>query len=180
MDKDHREVLIHTNYGDIILQLDASHAPVTARHFLAYVKDHYFDGSAFYRVMPGFVIQAGDYTAALDYRPPPLKPIRFEKNSLTNQRGSVAMAHLDPNSANAAFFINLQDNTQQFAPDAGNPGYAVFAHVVKGMDVVDRIAAVPTHDVEVLGAAQPYSDVPVKPVKIIKVTLLPMAPAKRP
>ena len=181
VDKDHREVLIHTNFGDITLQLDATQAPVTVRHFLAYVKERYFNGSAFYRVIPGFVIQAGDYTAGLDYRPPRLKPIPFEKNALTNVRGSVAMAHdQDPNSANAAFFINLQDNIQQLAPDAGNPGYAVFGQVVAGMDVVDKIAAVETHTVTLLNAVAPYDDVPVKPVKILKMTLLPMPRARKP
>lgn len=179
VDKDHREVLIHTNFGDITLQLDATQAPLTVKHFLTYVKTRYFDGSGFYRVIPGFVIQAGDYSADLDYRPPTQKPVPFEKNTLTNLRGSVAMAHLDPNDANAAFFINLQDNTQELAPSPGNPGYAVFGQVVKGMDVVDKIAAVPTHDQEVLGAAQPYTDVPTKAVKILKVTLLPL-PAKKP
>ena len=181
VDKDHREVLIHTNYGDITVQLDATQAPRTVKHFLTYVKERYFNGSAFYRVIPGFVIQAGDYTASLDYRTPTLKPIRFEPSALTNQRGSVAMAHdQDPNSANAAFFINLQDNTQQFAPDAGNPGYAVFGQVVAGMDVVDKIAAVETHSVTLLNAEAPYDDVPVKPVKLLKVTLLPMAHAGKP
>ncbi|HEY1772382.1 MAG TPA: peptidylprolyl isomerase [Gammaproteobacteria bacterium] len=180
VDKDHREVLIHTNFGDITLQLDATQAPLTVKHFLTYVKDRYFEGSAFYRVMPDFVIQAGDYTANLDYREPRLKPIPFEKNTLTNQRGSVAMAHLDPNSANGAFFINLKDNTQELAPDADNPGYAVFGQVVAGMDVVDKIAAVETHTVVLMNAAAPYDNVPVKPVKILKVTLLPMAPAGKP
>ena len=181
VDKDHRKVLIHTNYGDITVQLDATQAPVTVKHFLAYVKERYFDGSAFYRVIPGFVIQAGDYTAALDYRQPTHKPIRFESSALTNQRGSIAMAHdQNPNSANAAFFIDLQDNTQQFAPDAGNPGYAVFGQVVAGMDVVDKIAAVETHTVTLLNADAPYDDVPVKPVKVLKVTLLPMPAAGKP
>lgn len=180
VDKEHREVLIHTNYGDITLQLDATQAPVTVKHFLTYVKDRYFNGSAFYRVIPGFVIQAGDYTAGLDYRPPRQKSIPFEKNALTNLRGSVAMAHdQDPNSANAAFFINLQDNIQQLAPDAGNPGYAVFGQVVAGMDVVDKIAAVKTHTVTLLNAVAPYDDVPVKPVKILKMTLLPMPHARK-
>ena len=181
VDKAHREVLIHTNYGDITVQLDATQAPVTVKHFLAYVKERYFDGSAFYRVIPGFVIQAGDYTAGLDYRQPTHKPIHFERNALTNQRGSIAMAHdQDPNSANAAFFIDLQDNTPQFAPDAGNPGYAVFGQVVAGMDVVDKIAAVETHSVTLLNADAPYDDVPVKPVKVLKVTLLPMPRAGKP
>ena len=181
VDKDHREVLIHTNYGDITVQLDATQAPLTVKHFLTYVKARYFDGSAFYRVIPGFVIQAGDYTAGLDYRQPTLKPIRFESSALTNQRGSVAMAHdQNPNSANAAFFIDLQDNTQQFAPDATNPGYAVFGQVVAGMDVVDKIAAVDTHTVTLLNADAPYDDVPVKPVKVLKVKLLPMPAARKP
>jgi len=180
VDKDHREVLIHTNLGDIVMQLDAAKAPITAKHFLTYVKEHYFDGSAFYRVMPGFVIQAGDYTADMEYRPPTLKPIPFEKNALTNLRGSVAMAHLEPDSGNAAFFINLQDNTQQLAPFDGNPGYAVFGQVVKGMDVVDKIAAVKTHSVTLLNAPAPYDDVPVKAVKILKVTLLPMPASGKP
>jgi peptidyl-prolyl cis-trans isomerase A (cyclophilin A) len=173
VDKDHREVLIHTNYGDITVQLDAAQAPVTAKHFLAYVTEHYFDGSAFYRVMPGFVIQGGDFTADLDYHTPTHKALRFESSSLTNQRGSIAMAHFtDPNSGNAAFFINLADNTPQFT---GSNSYAVFGQVVAGMDVVDKIAAVDTHTVNFVDPnATPFEDVPVKPVKILKVTLLPL------
>ncbi len=181
VDKDHREVLIHTNMGDITLQLDATQAPLTVKHFLTYVKERYYDGSAFYRVIPGFVEQGGDYAADLGYHPPKHKPVPFERNTLTNLRGSIALAHdQDPNSANAAFFIDLQDNIQQLAPYAGNPGYVVFGQVVAGMDVVDKIAAVETHSVTLLNAAAPYDDVPVKPVKILKVTLLPMAPAGKP
>jgi cyclophilin family peptidyl-prolyl cis-trans isomerase len=181
VDKDHREVLIHTNLGDIVVQLDATQAPLTVKHFLTYVKERYFDGSAFYRVIPGFVIQGGDYAADLGYHPPKHKPVTFERNTLTNLRGSIAMAHdQDPNSANAAFFIDLQDNIQQFVPYAGNPGYAVFGQVVAGMDVVDKIAAVETHSVTLLNAPAPYDDVPVKPVKILRVTLLPMPLAGKP
>jgi cyclophilin family peptidyl-prolyl cis-trans isomerase len=180
VDKDHREVLIHTNLGDIVVQLDAVHAPLTARHFLTYVQEHYFDGSAFYRVMPGFVIQGGDYNADTEWRAPTHKPIRFESTTLTNQRGSIAMAHLDPNSANGAFFINLADNTPQFTPTAGNPGYAVFGQVVRGMDVVDKIAAVDTHTVTFVDGRAPFEDVPVKPVKILKVSLLPLPVTGKP
>ncbi|HEX4299565.1 MAG TPA: peptidylprolyl isomerase [Gammaproteobacteria bacterium] len=181
VDKDHREVLIHTNLGDIRVQLDATRAPLTVKHFLTYIKERYYDGSAFYRVIPGFVIQAGDYAADLSYHPQKHKPVPFESSALTNLRGSIAMAHdQDPNSANAAFFIDLQDNTQQFIPYAGNPGYAVFGQVVAGMDVVDKVAAVPTHSVTLLNAPAPYDDVPVKPVKVLKVTLLPMPPAGKP
>jgi cyclophilin family peptidyl-prolyl cis-trans isomerase len=181
VDKDHREVLIHTNYGDITVQLDATQAPLTVKHFLTYVKERYFNGSAYYRVIPGFVIQGGDYAANLDYRTPKHKPVPFERNTLINLRGSIAMAHdQNPDSGNAAFFINLQDNIQQLAPDPGNPGYVVFGQVVAGMDVVDKIAAVATHSVTLLDATAPYDDVPVKPVKILKVTLLPMPPAAKP
>jgi len=181
-DKDHRKVLIHTNYGDITVQLDATQAPVTVKHFLTYVKECYFDGSAFYRVIPGFVIQAGDYTADLDWRTPKHKPIPFEKNLLIHQRGSIAMAHdANPNSANAAFFIDLQDNTQQFTPSADNPGYAIFGQVVAGMDVVDKIATVDTHTVTFIDPSQqPFQDVPVKPVKVLKVTLLPLPSPGKP
>ncbi|HEY3644888.1 MAG TPA: peptidylprolyl isomerase [Gammaproteobacteria bacterium] len=180
VDKDHREVLIHTNMGDILLQLDAVHAPVTAKHFLTNVQEHYFDGSAFYRVMPGFVIQGGDYNADLEWRAPKHKAIPFESTTLTNQRGSIAMAHLDPNSANGAFFINLVDNTPQFTPTPGNPGYAVFGQVVRGMDVVDKIAAMDTHEVTFVDGTAPFEDVPVKPVKILKVSLLPLPQAGKP
>jgi len=180
VDKDHREVLIHTNQGDIVVQLDSTHAPMTAKHFLTYVQEHYFDGSAFYRVIPGFVIQGGDYNADLDWRAPKHKPIPFESTTLTNQRGTLAMAHLDPNSANAAFFINLVDNTPQFVPTAGNPGYAVFGQVVKGMDVVDKIAAMDTHEVTFVDGTAPFEDVPVKPVKILKVSLLPLPVTGKP
>jgi cyclophilin family peptidyl-prolyl cis-trans isomerase len=181
VDKTHREVQIHTNYGDITVQLDATQAPLTVKHFLTYVKERYFDGSAFYRVIPGFVIQGGDYAANLDYHTPKHKPVPFERNTLINLRGSIAMAHdQNPNSANAAFFINLQDNIQQLAPDAGNPGYVVFGQVVAGMDVVDKIAAVETHSVTLLNAEAPYDDVPVKPVKILKIMLLLVPPATKP
>jgi peptidyl-prolyl cis-trans isomerase A (cyclophilin A) len=178
VDKDHREVLIHTNLGDMVVQLDATQAPLTVKHFLTYIKERYYDGSAFYRVIPGFVIQGGDYAADLGYHPPKHKPVPFEPNALSNLRGSIAMAHdQDPNSANAAFFIDLQDNIQQLAPYTGNPGYVVFGQVVAGLDVMDKIAAVPTHSVVLLNAPAPYDDVPVKPVKILKLTLLPMPPA---
>src|SRR6185312_823032 len=181
VDKDHREVLIHTNLGDMTVQLDATQAPLTVKHFLVYVKERYYDGSAFYRVIPHFVIQAGDYAADLSYHPPKHKPVPFEKNTLNNLRGSIAMAHdQDPNSANAAVFIDLQDNIQQLAPYPGNPGYVVFGQVVAGMDVMDKIAAVETHTVVLMNAASPYDDVPVKPVKVLKVTLLAMPAAAKP
>ncbi|MGE5625625.1 MAG: peptidylprolyl isomerase, partial [Bacillota bacterium] len=114
------------------------------------------------------------------WRAPKHKAIPFESTTLANLRGSLAMAHLDPNSANGAFFINLADNTPQFVPTPGNPGYAVFGQVVRGMEVVDKIAAVDTHTVTFVDGRAPFDDVPVKPVKILKVTLLPLPPAGKP
>jgi cyclophilin family peptidyl-prolyl cis-trans isomerase len=182
VDKDHREVLIHTNLGDMVVQLDATQAPNTVKQFLTYVKEHYFDGSGFYRVIPGFVIQGGDYTPDLDYHTPKHKPIAFEPSGLTNQRGSIAMARDEnPDSANSTFFINLLDNTQRLGPRPGSPGYAVFGQVVKGMDVVDKIATVET-GTEIMNDAghARFDDVPKQPVNILKVTLLPLPGTTKP
>lgn len=182
VDKDHREVLIQTNYGDITVQLDATRAPLSVKDFLTYVGEHYYDGSAFYRVVPGFVIQGGDFTSDLKYHQPKHPSIPNESgNGLSNQRGSIAMARdNDPHSANATFYINLVDN-RKLDPRPDRWGYAVFGQVVTGLDVVDKIAAVatgmvtldnPTHDV--------FNDVPQQPVKILKVTLLPMPVTGKP
>jgi peptidyl-prolyl cis-trans isomerase A (cyclophilin A) len=166
------QVLIQTSMGDIILQLDPAHAPLTVANFERYVKDKHFDGTVFYRVAPGFVIQAGSYDAKGHYRSVH-KPIPLEANNgLKNVRGAVAMAHGDdPNSATAEFFIDLADNPgiDQAATDTANTtGFAVFGNVVSGMDVVDKIAAVP------LGDNGPMKgQAPVTPVVITKATLLP-------
>jgi cyclophilin family peptidyl-prolyl cis-trans isomerase len=166
------EVLIQTSMGDITLQLDPVHAPATTANFERYAKEHHFDGTVFYRVAPGFVIQAGSYDAKGHYRAVH-KPIPLEANNgLKNLRGAVAMAHGDdPNSATAEFFIDLADapGIDQSATDTANTtGFAVFGNVVSGMDVVDKIAAVP------LGDDGPMKgQAPVTPVVITKVSLLP-------
>jgi cyclophilin family peptidyl-prolyl cis-trans isomerase len=168
-------VKIETNLGDIVVQLDAARAPLSVKDFLTYVGEHYYDGSSFYRVVPGFVIQGGDYTADLKYHQPKHPSIPNESgNGLSNLRGSIAMARdSDPHSANATFYINLVDN-RKLDPRPDRWGYAVFGQVIQGMDVADKIATVPTgkvtlddpdHDV--------FNDVPTQPVQIIKVTLLP-------
>ncbi len=180
VDKDHREVKIETNYGDMVVQLDAVRAPLSAKNFLTYVKERYYDGSAFYRVVPGFVIQGGDFTADLTYHKPKHPPVADEAgNGLSNLRGSFAMARDDyPHSGNATFYINLVDN-RKLDPRPDRWGYAVFGQVVQGMDVVDKIAAVATHMVTLMDSPAPFNDVPVEPVKITKVTLLPLpTPAK--
>lgn len=184
VDTDHPLVKIQTSLGNMVVQLDAKRAPLTVKNFLTYVKERYFDGSAFYRVVPGFVIQGGDFTSDLSYHKPKHPSIDNESgNGFNNQRGSIAMGTEDqkPHSAQAAFYINVVDNTRRLGPRPDRWGYAVFGQVVEGLDVMDKIAAVQTHDAVPKGGKpeDTFHDVPVDPVTIIKVTLLPVpAPAK--
>ena len=140
-------VAIDTSMGTITIELDRAHAQKTADNFLQYVGEGHYDGTLVYRVAPGFVIQAGSFDSATHTRPVH-DPIPLEAgNGLSNLRGTIAMARQnDPSSATAEFFINLGNNTnldRQPGDADGTTGYAVFGHVVSGMDVVDKIAAVP-------------------------------------
>ncbi len=168
---DTTDVLIQTSLGDITPELDHAHAPKTVDNFLRYVNEGHYDGTLVYRVAPGFVIQAGSYDSATNSRPVH-DPIPLEAgNGLSNVRGTIAMAReTDANSATAEFFINLADNARldRLPDDAeGTTGYAVFGHVVTGMDVVDKIAAVP------LGRGGPMPGAwPADPVKIVKVSVI--------
>ena len=154
------EVILHTNQGDIALALDTDNAPASVENFLAYVRDGHYDNTLFHRVIPGFMIQGGGFTADLQHKPT-RPPIRNEANNgLSNAVGTIAMARTsDPHSATSQFFINVVDN----APldyRQGNAGYCVFGKVVSGMDVVQKIVTVPTT------ARPPHQNVPVKPVVI--------------
>ncbi|WP_348759486.1 peptidylprolyl isomerase [Candidatus Methylocalor cossyra] len=164
------QVKFETNLGDIVVTLNPSKAPVTVENFLAYVKEGFYDGTLFHRVIPGFMAQGGGFTK--DFQPKPTHPpIKNEAdNGLPNKRGTIAMARSsDPNSATAQFFINFKDNAFL---DYRNPtpqgwGYAVFGEVTQGMDVVDKMATIPT------GAGGPMpSDVPKHPIVIEKATVL--------
>ena len=165
------KVVMETSSGNITIELDQSHAPKTVQNFLRYVAEHHFDGTVVYRVVPGFVIQAGSYEA--DGRSRDVHgPIPLEANNgLSNLRGTLAMARTDPETATAEFFINLADNhdLDHRADDSGNStGYAVFGRVVSGMEVVDRIAAVP------VGGVGPFpSQAPIKPITISRVSVVP-------
>ena len=166
------QVLIETSMGNITLELDPVHSPVTTQNFLRYVNEHHFDGTVIYRVVPGFVIQAGSYDANVTYRKAH-EPIVLEANNgLSNLRGTVAMARdNDPNSADAEFFINLADNTRldHHADDPGNAtGYAVFGHVVAGMDVVDKIATVPLGDHGPMPGAAPVDPIMITRVSVVQ------------
>jgi cyclophilin family peptidyl-prolyl cis-trans isomerase len=163
---------IETSLGTITIALDAVRAPVTVANFVRYAREKHFDGTVFYRVLPGALIQAGSYDAAGKPRPTH-KGIVFEgNNGLANVRGAVAMARGDdPNSATAEFFIDTSDlpSLDHDPKDTGNTtGYAVFGHVTEGMDVVDKIAASP------LGGIGPFAGAaPLTPVIIESVTVTP-------
>ncbi|MGL6113150.1 MAG: peptidylprolyl isomerase [Rubrivivax sp.] len=162
-----QKVRLDTSMGEIVLELDASKAPKSVANFLDYVKAGHYDGTIFHRVIPDFMIQGGGMNAEMQEKPT-RAPIPLEgKNGLTNVRGSVAMARTsNPDSATAQFFINLKDNAFLNSANArdGN-GYAVFGKVVSGMDVVDKIWAVPT------GNKGPHQNVPVTPVLIRKASV---------
>lgn len=157
-------VVIDTSLGSIRVALDRQDAPKTVSNFLQYVDRKYYDGTIFHRVIPGFMIQGGGFTT--DYRKKPTKaPIANEAgNGLQNTRGTIAMARTSViDSATSQFFINVADNhslDHRNDTPAGY-GYAVFGHVISGMDVVDRIVNVPT------GARGPFAqNAPLKPVVI--------------
>jgi peptidyl-prolyl cis-trans isomerase A (cyclophilin A) len=153
-----QKVKFETSAGTIVIELDAARAPKTVDNFLQYVQAGHYDGTIFHRVIPNFMIQGGGMTP--DRREKPTRaPIVLEaKNGLTNVRGAVAMARTpEPNSASAQFFINVVDNPFLDAANARDGfGYAVFGHVVAGMDVVDRIR----------GGTTGAGDFPVEPVVI--------------
>lgn len=170
---------IVTSMGTITLTLDAEHAPAAVKNFLRYAREGHFNGTVVYRVVPRFVIQMGSIDARGKGRPLH-KPIPLETaNGQKNVRGAVAMARSDaPESATAEFFIDLSDNTplDPRPGDAPNTtGYAVFAHVTGGMDVVDAIAAVPLS-----GGYGPFKDAaPQTPLVIKAVKVPPAAPEKK-
>ena len=161
------KVKLTTSMGDIVVQLDPAKAPKTVANFLAYVKDKHYDGTVFHRVMNGFMIQGGGFTADMAQKPTQ-PPIALEaSNGLKNDTYTIAMARTgDPNSATAQFFINVKDNAMLNAPQPDGHGYAVFGKVVSGTEVVDKIKGVPT------GNKGPFQNVPTTPVVITSATLV--------
>jgi len=159
----HPWVMLETTEGSILLELDGRRAPLTVKNFLSLVDEGYFDGTIFHRVIPDFVAQAGGYTRDLEAKEPDGGIPNESGNGLANLRGTVTMAREDePHTAMAQFFINIKDN-RSLDPQPNRWGYAVFGYVIEGMDVVDRIAQLPT------GPAGPFKqDVPVTPVVITK------------
>ena len=158
-------ITIKTNHGDISVELFDEKAPISCDNFRQYAQGGHFDGTIFHRVIPNFMIQGGGMDESMNSKPT-REPIKNEAdNGVSNKRGTLAMARtMVVDSATSQFFINLRDNdfldhgTRDF-------GYAVFGQVTDGMDVVDKIAAVPT------GNRGGHQDVPVEPVEIIEVTI---------
>lgn len=163
------KVKLQTSMGDITLELDGEKAPATVENFVQYVKDGFYDGVIFHRVIDGFMIQGGGFTPDMKQKPT-RAPIKNEAdNGLKNDVYTIAMARTpDPHSASAQFFINVKDNDflNFSAPTPSGWGYAVFGKVIDGSDIVDAIAKVNT------GNFGPFGDVPLEPVIITKAEVL--------
>ena len=162
-------VKLHTNHGNITLQLDAEKAPATVQNFLNYVRSGFYDGTIFHRVIDGFMLQGGGFEPGMDQKAT-LAPIQNEAaNGLKNEMYTVAMARTsDPHSATAQFFINVKDNSflDYTAPNANGYGYCVFGKVVEGKEVVDEIRKVKT------GTRNGFQDVPQVDVVISKAEIV--------
>lgn len=162
-------VLLTTSQGDITLKLDTENAPNTSANFIDYVKEGFFDGLIFHRVINGFMVQGGGFEPDMTQRPTKA-PIKNEANNgLKNKEGTVAMARtMDPHSATAQFFINVADNSfLDFKSETTEGwGYAAFGEVVAGMEVVNRIKSIPTT------SKAGMQDVPTEDVVIEKAEVL--------
>ena len=165
---DNPQVSIKTTMGDMVVELDAEHAPKSTANFLQYVKSGFYKGTVFHRVIDGFMIQTGGYTEKLIDKPGVRKPIPSEsKNGLSNKPYTLAMARTgDPNSATSQFFINVNDNTGLDYPGQDGVGYTVFGRVVQGQETVDKIKGVIVDDMRGM------QNVPVTPIVIRSATLL--------
>jgi peptidyl-prolyl cis-trans isomerase A (cyclophilin A) len=161
------QVDMRTSMGTIRLELYPAKAPKTVENFLQYVRDGHYNGTIFHRVIPNFMIQGGGMTPNMGQKPT-RAPIPIEsKNGLKNEVGTVAMARTaDPNSATAQFFINVNANGFLDYPGQDGNGYTVFGKVVSGMDVVNKIAAVPT------GSQGMHQNVPRQAVVIESATIV--------
>lgn len=160
-------VSFQTSMGDFVVELDEQHAPLSVQNFLNYVNSGFYDNTIFHRVIDGFMIQGGGFTESLEQKSTNA-PIALEsQNGLKNVKYSVAMARtFIPDSATSQFFINVVDNPMLDYPNPDGNGYAVFANVVSGTEVIDAIKAVPT------GMQNAMADVPKTAVIIYKATVI--------
>lgn len=161
------KVKLTTSMGDIVVQLDPAKAPKTVENFLQYVKDKHYDGTIFHRVIDGFMVQGGGFTADMAQKPVRAPIVLEAQNGLKNDTYTIAMARTSvPDSATAQFFINVKDNAMLNARQPSGDGYAVFGKVVQGTDVVDKIKAVAT------GNKGGHQNVPSSPVTITSASVV--------
>lgn len=176
-DMSKKRVQLETSEGNILLELDMTRAPLSVLNFMKYARSGFYDGTIFHRVIKNFMIQGGGFTPELDRKPTKAPILNEADNGLKNVRGTIAMARTaDPHSATAQFFINVTDNPflNHTSKTPRGWGYAVFGHVIKGMNVVDKIRNLRT------GPNGPFpGDVPQKMVIIHKVTIIEDKPAKK-
>lgn len=168
---DDPSVVVHTSQGDITLELFADKSPKSVANFLRYVHEGFYAGTVFHRAIPGYLVQGGLYTKELQPRRTH-SPVQSEAdNGLSNLRGTVAVARgADPNSGTSQFFINLVDDRR--LDYVGNQsgltwGYTVFGKVVKGMDVIDKIASLPTHGQGPFSADVPNPLVVIESINVV-------------
>jgi peptidyl-prolyl cis-trans isomerase B (cyclophilin B) len=161
-------VTLHTNLGDIKLQLDAEKAPETVKNFLDYAKSGHYEVTIFHRVINNFMVQGGGFDTEMNQKSVKA-PIQCEsQNGLSNKTGTIAMARTsDPHSATSQFFINVKDNNflDFTAENTQGWGYAVFGEVIEGMEIVEQIKGVET------GVVYGMQDVPVEAIEITKVSI---------
>ncbi|WP_456378553.1 peptidylprolyl isomerase [Thiolapillus sp.] len=156
-------ITLKTNLGDIVIELDEEKAPISSENFKQYVRDGFYDGVIFHRIIPNFMIQGGGFMPDMMQKATRETIENEAKNGLSNEKYTLAMARTsEPHSASAQFFINTKDNSFLDYPGQDGWGYAVFGKVVEGTDVVDQIEKVAT------GNTAGHSDVPVEPVVIEK------------
>jgi len=161
-------VKLHTNFGEITLELDAEKAPITVANFLKYVDSGFYDGTIFHRVINNFMIQGGGFDANMSQKNTEAEIKNEADNGLGNDKYTIAMARTSaPHSASSQFFINVADNDflNHTSPTGSGWGYCVFGEVVEGMDVVDKIKVVKTT------SRMGHQDVPEEDVVMESVTL---------
>jgi len=162
-------VRFETSMGNMVIELFETECPISAKNFLDYVKDGFYDGTIFHRIIPGFVVQGGGMLSGMKEKDTKAPIVNEAAKAPTNARGTLAMARTsDPDSATSQFYINLSDNKGLDYTGRGNAGagYCAFGKIVEGMDTVDKMAVVPT------GRRPPHSDVPREDIVLTKASLL--------
>jgi cyclophilin family peptidyl-prolyl cis-trans isomerase len=173
-----------TSMGDIVIELNREKAPISVENFLAYADKGFYENTIFHRVVPGFVVQGGGFDIDKSQKPTG-DPIKNEwQNGLKNTRGTIAMARTaKSDTATSQFYFNLKDNAplDMATPRGDNAAYAVFGTVIKGMEVVDKMAASPTgrQTMKTTGGAAPMGDVPTTDIVIKSVKRISAADAKK-